>query len=162
MFSQMFRKSQHSRENKKAFESLQRSMSNGSFGNIETDENNEEDGFLVVGETEKERNTIKPLPAPPSYEMYQQYSPYTQSSPTNSVNHSQQQSNAFHQVNTPLASNHSSKVSPMDGVPFQLSPSVSMMMGSSLNDLNIPPIKTFEENKFVYDFSHERSVLKEY
>ncbi|XP_033109158.1 uncharacterized protein LOC117110514 [Anneissia japonica] len=174
MFSSIFKKTQQSRENKRAFENLQRTVSLG-YGSQEVEDENQEeqDGFLMVGETEKERNTIKPLAFPPSYEERQQYALCSQASPTmtvdlygSSAEQASSPSNSFQSGRSATQSCHTpdqlaNACSALSGVPFKLSSSATLIFGgtSTLSDMSIPSLKTFEPKKFDYDFSHEHSVV---
>ncbi|XP_041479187.1 uncharacterized protein LOC121426853 [Lytechinus variegatus] len=141
----------------------------------------EEDGFLVVGETMSERNTV--LPAhysanrqqgqPPTYSQVQQsatsYPIQTSSSGTWS---------SFVRSSVPSTSSNpagrSDVVSERDhsptyatlitkDIPFQLSEQLrcAHKLSTDMSYFAVPPLPTFNPTKYFYDFDEERRILRE-
>ncbi|GAB1600897.1 uncharacterized protein LOC115211056 [Argonauta hians] len=108
----------------------------------------EADGFLLVGQTEIEKNQTSNIPNIPST--------LSQNTCVSGYNVESSKKNCFTENQT--TARH---VSPLSGIPFKLSPRLEIYSKYSDFEIHSIPHENSSLQKYNYDFSFEKSLLRD-
>ncbi|XP_072179074.1 uncharacterized protein [Diadema setosum] len=143
----------------------------------------EEDGFLLVGETENERNTVLPPhmvrrseswqgSPPPYHTQVQQRASYDPSLLANQSGHWSAMIHQTETLSSPCVTEstdcshqrHQSYAAlMMEDVPFKLSDQMNciQMLSRDSSYFGIPQLSNYNPSKYIYDFEYEHRVIRE-